>query len=236
MPDNIEIPPHKIQDKKKERLQRISAGHERPRAHNENYSKFIRRVQITLPIIALILLGVAFGWNNFNHETIDPVRDMPENEQQIGKNELTNPTFESMDEKGQPYSITAKTAIQNEQNENLLHLDEPVGTMDLNDGQIVTIKAKRGVYTQDKRYMELREDVALFHDLGYEMYMDALDIDMLAGTAFSNTDVSGKGPEGTIAAKGLEGSTDTEVLIFKGPAKLVLTLENGSLGLGGLAP
>ena len=64
------------------------------------------------------------------------------------------------------------------------------------------------------------------------MDMAELHIDLATRTAHSDTDVKGHGPAGTLQAKGLKGNNETNVLIFNGPAKLVL-YDSGSLnGLG----
>jgi lipopolysaccharide export system protein LptC len=194
--------------------------------HNPKWSKFVRRMRLVLPVIALVLFGVVFVWSDVQRNNIIPVQDVsivPT----IGQNELVNPRFESTDSDNQPYTITAKRAVQNKDDESLVMLDEPVGDLKLNSGEKVGVKADRGSFRQDNKVLLLRGKVLLTHDQGYRLETEELDIDLTKNTALSKTEVAGEGPEGTLASKGLEGQADSGRLIFNGPAKLVLTNTSG---------
>ncbi len=219
----------------KDRLVGISPVRQ-PRKHSKNYSTIIKTVQITLPIIALGIILVTFNWNRFQDEGIAPIQKRAEEivQTNITKNELLNPRFESVDDKNQPYTLIAERATQEKSDEDIVMLESPSGEMKLNSGDVVTLTAKNGEYAQSLRQLMLTDDVKLFYNNEYEMDTQALHIDMQTSKASSDVDVFAKGPEGTLEAKGLKGSSIDETLIFTGPAKLVLIVEKDALNMGGL--
>lgn len=207
---------------------------------NRGYSRFIRKVQIALPVLALLLIALIFGTNIYEGDKIVPLEQeevRPQIRQDIGKNELINPQFESMDEKGQPFKITADKATQDssDQNSNML-LENPSGKMDLKSGENVTLSANAGNYKQLDQYLDLNENVILTHSGGYKLTTNTLHIDLASNKAWSNEAVRVTGPEGEINANGLEASSNNETLIFKGPAKMLLTLEDNAIGFGDMLP
>lgn len=193
--------------------------------YNKKYSVFIRWMRLVLPMVAVAIMAVVFTWTTGKEEIADIAKEvaLPT----IGKNELLNPKFESRDDKKQPYTIIAKRAIQGETNDDLVILEEPLADMLLKSGSWLAVKAEQGAFRQDNKRLLLKGNVELYHDDGYQMNMSLLNVDMAANTAWTDVDVEGHGPEGTIEAKGLEADSEKGLLIFNGPAKLVLTKGSG---------
>lgn len=222
-----------------DRLARIAPAYrDHSKKSHQSYSRIIKSVQIVLPIIALGILLVTLNWNRFQEDAITPMQERAEEMVQpdVGKNELLNPRFESVDDKNQPYMVTAQRAVQAKDDEDLVTLEKPSGEIRLNSGNVVSIRSETGTYKQEAQQLFLQDKVQLFYDDAYEMNTQELYVDMQASKAWSDVDVSAKGPEGMLEAKGLKGSTLDDTLIFTGPAKLVLLVEEGGLDIGGLAP
>lgn len=196
--------------------------------HNPGWSRFVRRMRLLLPLIALAIFAIVFVWSDVEKNKIVPVKDLA-HVPSVGKNELVNPRFESTDSENQPYTITATRAVQNKEDENLVMLEKPVGDMKMKSGESVGLEADRGSFRQNNKMLLLRGNVRLTQNKGYELKMEELDVDLTKNTAFSNTNVTGQGPEGTLSARGLEGSATSGTLVFKGPAKLILTKISGGI-------
>jgi lipopolysaccharide export system protein LptC len=214
-------------DLRAEKLHRLIRERDTSNVYNPKYSKFIRRARLILPLIALAIFAIVFVWNDVERNKIIPAKELASTPT-IGKNELVNPRFESTDSDNQPYTITAKRAVQNKEDNNLVMLEKPLGDMKMNNGDWIAIEADRGSFRQDSKILLLRGKVRLYHDKGYQLEMEELDVDLNKNTAFSKVDVAGQGPEGTLAAKGLEGDSTAGKVIFNGPAKLILTSTSGS--------
>jgi len=221
-------------------LDRLSANPQRePRNINENYSRFIRRVRFTLPILAILLIGLIIGWNNFEGNKIIPIQEeeiQPSVKQEIGKNELVNPRFESIDSKGQPFVLTADIATQENGEKGEMQLTAPTGNLALNNGSNLSISANQGAYHQIEQYLNLNGNVILTHSDGHKMQTERLNIDLAQDSAKSDATVKVTSPQGDINATGASASSNDQTLIFNGPAKMIININNESMSLGNMMP
>lgn len=214
----------------REKLSGLSLGENRPRAEVHRYTKLIRSLKIILPLLALCIVAVLFTSNMFDNKAIAPDTIQEDVTPVAGTNQLVNPRFDSVDEKNQPYTITAESALQNLKSERI-DLTKPLADIVLNSGQWLAVQSDKGVFNQKTQKLRLDENVHLYHDAGYQFSLQTVDIDLKANTAVSDTQVNGHGPMGTLDAKGLQANGETEQLVFIGPAKLVLyDTDNNSIG------
>lgn len=205
-----------------DRLDRLTAPKKERREHNQGYSVFIRRAQLIMPVVAIIIIALVFIWSTTGQESIVAVQQTSLKEQTIGKNELINPRYESRDEKNQPMTITAKRAVQGGENDNLVTLDEPRAHITLEGGDILGGQALSGEYQQDAQKLTLTGEVRLMNDQGYTLDTEKLFIDMVENKAWSDDLIHGKGPDSTLEAKGLRADSVTQDIVFIGPATLIL--------------
>jgi len=213
--------PETISEKTK-RLERLS---QHTRAHpvhyNAHYSKLVRRLRFMLPIVALMIIGLLFAWPNMQDQNIPTI----ENEAKktlSGRKELLNPVFESVDSKNQPYKVIAKRAIQGETDENLIMLEQPTGKVTIQSGEILDVIAINGAYRQDIHRLFLKGAVELVYGDQYKLETEELDIDMKQSQAWSKHNVRATGSIGVLTAAGLEARNNEGLLIFTGPAQLIL--------------
>ena len=203
------------------RLSGLQRDPDERRSENKRYSRFIKSLKIVLPVTALGVIAVLFSWNALNVESVAPVTPDPAMTPVAGTNQLVNPRFDSVDEKNQPYTITAETALQNLQDERIF-LEKPLADIVLNDGQWLALSAEKGLFKQQEQTLKLETNVTLFHDAGYQFATPGLHIDLKTSTAQTSQPVSGHGPLGTLDAQGMHADNVQETLVFHGPAKLVI--------------
>lgn len=187
------------------------------------YSRFVRGARVALPLIAAGVVGLLFAWPRLQPvvEAIPREAALPQ-EQQVGRNELLNPRFESRDDKDQPFTITASRAIQSANDPQLVLLDKPMADIALQDGAWLAVQAEKGSYRQEEEKLLLEGAVKLFHNDGYEMKTEKMLVHIKTREAWSDQPVHAQGPAGTLDATGLTANGGTGKLIFTGPAKLVL--------------
>lgn len=218
---NLSLPP---EDEKSAGLTRLVRSAEDSAAtvqQSLRHTSIVRRLRLLLPLIAIGMVVAMLVWTDMN----DVAAPVPREEvapQTVGKNELLNPKFQSEDTNQQPYTITAERAFQESENLDRVILDKPVADISLNNGTSIAIKAKDGEYLQGEQKLKLVGDVRLTHGDGYELTTDTVDLDVAAQTAHSESPVSGQGPAGKIAGKGLQANGKDGTLIFTGPASLTL--------------
>lgn len=203
------------------RLVRSSSDAATTVAQSTRHSSVVRRLRLVLPLIAVALVVVMLAWTDMDGP-VEPVRREEVAPQTVGKNELLNPKFQSEDTKKQPYTITADRAFQESEDLDRVILDKPVADIALDGGSWIAIKATDGEYLQSEQKLNLKGNVRLYHDAGYELNTDAVDLDISAQTAHSSTPVSGQGPAGTIKGAGLDATGQNGILIFTGPASMTI--------------
>jgi lipopolysaccharide export system protein LptC len=145
------------------------------------------------------------------------------------QNELIKPVYNSVDDKNQPFTVTADKATQGRDNPDIVELEKPVAALTQADGSKIEGNAAIGLYEQKSQKLNLSGDVHLKHSDGFTLSTEELRVDLATQKAYSGRDVRVEGPDGTIDATGLEGDTETGTLIFTGPAKVILNSESNLL-------
>ncbi len=199
------------------------------RTANKNpakYSRFIKSLRVLLPLLAIGIMTLLFSWSTFQNPNIAPINTPIQEEtprsEAISKNELLSPRFESLDNNGQPFVITAARALQSTDEEGLMILENALGDLSMKDGHWLAVKSDQAAYTEASQRLLLRNDVQLFYDNGYTMRTQLLDINMNTSSAHTDTPVEISGPAGLIDAQGLKATGENEYLVFLGPARLTL--------------
>lgn len=186
-------------------------------------SRTVAVLKVTLPLIALVMLGLVLAWPRLNP---DP-REFRLGAAQIAADagadasRMIRPRYLGTDENNQPFAVVAETATHAGSADRIL-LAQPKADVTLKDGSWVAVNAREGLYDRVRQTLGLRGEVQIFHDAGYEFRTEAADIDMAAGTARGDRRVEGQGPFGHLVAEGFEILDKGGRIVFTGKAKLEL--------------
>ena len=134
---------------------------------------------------------------------------------------MIKPRLTGTDSDGNPFVVTADSAVQLGSNSRRARLSNVEADMTLKDGGWLTMTAtsglldatpslpgvgqvkKKGVPTK-RGSLSLSGDVAVFSDTGYEIHTDRADIDLTSGQVTGPHPVRGQGPLGTMRADSFE--------------------------------
>lgn len=194
-------------------------------------SRAVTVLKVTLPLIALVLLGLVLAWPQLNP---DP-REFRLTSTNLGTDIATDasrmmkPRFVGTDEDNQPFSVVAETATHAGSADRIL-LASPKADVTTKDGSWVAVNAKEGLYDRLASTLGLRGDVQVFHDAGYEFRTEAADIDMGKGTAVGDKPVEGQGPFGHLQAQGFQILDKGGRIVFTGKAHLELRPQAAKAG------
>ena len=208
-------------EKRFSQLGTAGRGHRLPGAR---YSLFVRFLRLALPLVSIGIIGLLLSWPRIE-DALAPIPQEEAAPQAIGKNELINARFESTDEKSQPFTLTAARAIQSTRDPSVVLMEKPMADITMKDGTWMAAEAEEGAYRQDTERLLLQGRVRLFHDEGYELRTEKLQLNLQSREAWSDVPVAGQGPAGTLHATGMTASAGAEQLIFTGPVRLVLNRE-----------
>jgi lipopolysaccharide export system protein LptC len=139
---------------------------------------------------------------------------------------LLAPRFVGRDQRGRPYELAADTAEQPSGSQTVT-LARPVGDITLEDGAWVALRAETGWYQRERALLDLAGEVTLFHDAGYEIRTSRARIDLAGGRAEGDDPVAAQGPPGTLDGAGFRLEERGAVVIFTGPARMVLVPAEG---------
>lgn len=172
-------------------------------AELRKYSAVVRWMKILLPVSALGLVVLIF----LTGQTRDAIIDLESagNTAALAAGmRLENPRFAGVTAKGEPFVVTAASALPDGATPNEVQLDEPKGEIRLRAGIGVTVTATDGtIFRQDERLL-LWGSVVIETSDGYRAVTDQLEVDMANGLASAPGRLSVDGPRGGIEADRLE--------------------------------
>lgn len=183
----------------KEPLSRNSAGAFRRRAPvsvNAGYSRLVQAMKVALPLTALGILALVASWSVLVEPTARKFAEQP------GDSELLKPRYFSVDEKGQPFSLTAKRAKESDGETGIVNLEEPEAEMTETGGGWVTLRSQTGFYNRQTRLLRMVGAVRILRDDGTEYHTEEAFSDIAAGTSWGDVRIVGQGPQGEVAAEG----------------------------------
>lgn len=192
------------------------------------YSRFVKSTKILLPLFALGLVGLIIAWPHLNGDDTLKIGFASVNLSDDADPGMDNARYMGMDEKHQPYTVTADLARIVGKGGDIIDLELPKADLTLKDGTWLVLTAKAGRYMRKPATLDLNGGVNLFHDTGYEITTGQLIVDLKAGSAEGNTPLSGHGPFGEIKAQGLKLIDKGRVIHFTGPAQIILYASNGA--------
>ncbi len=178
-----------------------------------------------LPLVGLALLASITLWPNLEggaageRVSFHVSANVP-----VGGGKLLDARYSSVNQHGEPYTVTAVQAVQVAPDR--VNLTRPKGDITLQSGAWLMLHAKKGVYGPKSRQLDLSGDVTLYRDDGTTIRTASATIDMVQGAAASGVAVSAEGPFGTLDATGFSLLDGGAVIQFSGPARLILNGHN----------
>ncbi len=212
---------------------RLASLHRKEPKRSPDNQHHIRLAKMILPLLVVACGASVLGWILIYKERFDVV-PAEIALKTILKNELLNPRYESVDNKGQPFTITAARAIRGSNDEQIVTLDEPKGDIELQNGRWLSINANTGLYNQAAQRLMLSDNVQLFDNEGYTLETEKMNIDMKTQKILADYKVYGQGPTGIIRAAGMYSDVEQGLLSFKGPATLTLYVKDNQSSLESL--
>lgn len=191
------------------------------------YSLFVRIAKVALPCAALAIVGILIA--RLAMDEVPAGLSVDNIQAEGGRIELVRPRYEGVDAQGNPYTISADRASREGGNDNLISLENPLADLSLKDSGWLAVKARHGLFDREQAHLVLEKDVTLFHDQGYELNAQRVEVDIKSGRAISDLPVQAQGAAGNLQAAGMDISNNGLLVVFSGPAHLTLRLQEKAL-------
>jgi lipopolysaccharide export system protein LptC len=177
--------------------------------------------KIGLPLLALALLSAIALWPEIARVSEQgrlSFRRVFALQAESGR--MLQPRYHGVDERGRPYTLTARWA--NQSGPNRVELGDPKGDLMLESGNWMQVEAKQGVFIQHAELLDLSKDVVLYRDDGTVVRTDTAAVDVKQGAASSDDKTHAEGPFGVLDAQGFILTDKGASIQFQGPARLIL--------------
>jgi lipopolysaccharide export system protein LptC len=128
---------------------------------------------------------------------------------------VTDSTITGLDSQNRPYSISARSAVQDKDKPNFIALKEVSGaTNRRSTGEAITFESRKGSYDSDVKTLELDTDVVIKSAGRFTARMDKARVIVGEKRLISNVPVTVEFTSGTINANGVEISNDGNNILF----------------------
>lgn len=187
------------------------------------YSKFIKLLQLILPLSAFAIIGILVLWPQLSRIETAPLsaQDLKALKEAETSNTLLGAHFTTQDDKGRPISIEAKKALQSQSREQEIELLSPKATFQ-GDDRNFAIQSDKGLYDQTQKKIFLKNNVIIKDDQNNVLETESLTANIEDGELMTHTPSRLTTPEGVIEGQGVVIDQNTQKTTFTGPAKAIL--------------
>ena len=180
------------------------------------YSRFVRIMKVMLPLIAFSLIVLVVVYSTLRREggniaITATILDDLSNDRQLVKPKLTG-----TDGRGQPFTVTAKSATSAQGKSRSMVFDNVVADVTMQDKSWVQVDATKGLLNGEAKTLDLTDTINIFSDKGYECHTASARYDFGLGLLKGDQPINCQGPLGLITGKRFEGLRDPGIMRFTG--------------------
>jgi lipopolysaccharide export system protein LptC len=140
---------------------------------------------------------------------------------------VSQATYRGEDTKGQPFALTALSAVQSTSTDPTLKLQTLAARIGLTGGP-GTLTAPTGRYNMTTEKVALDGPVAMRTTDGYALDTQDVDLDLKTRTLASRSAVTGKMPLGRFSAQHMTADLDQRIVVLTGDARLHIDQRSGT--------
>ncbi|WP_460448259.1 LPS export ABC transporter periplasmic protein LptC [Alsobacter sp. SYSU BS001988] len=197
------------------------------------HSGRVRLLRRAIPIGAVVVvIAIAFV------ALVKPFRSLPQG-LSVGPLSISGtkvtmelPKLSGFKKDNRPYEVTARWASSDVKNPNVIELKEIKARIALQDRGFANVEALNGVYNSQAEAIQLKDDVRVKTDSGYDVTMRSADIDFKSGAVNSPEPIEVIFSGGKINADALEMLDNGQRVIFKGRVHTLMLADPGDKSAG----
>jgi lipopolysaccharide export system protein LptC len=193
-----------------------SGAEARRAAEMERWRKRSRRIVFyrrALPWTMLAIVVAVAGWVALRAYLSARQGDMAAATSAI---HMTNPKFYGRDDKGRSFQLTAKDAVRDAVDSNLVTLSAPGMVLDTGGKAPIKVEGGKGVYREDTKQLQITGGVKFQDGRGSTFRSDTASVDTRAGVVTGEKGVNGQGPLGQITASSYAVHDGGSRVVFSG--------------------
>ncbi len=187
------------------------------------HSRRVRLLRLAIPVGAATAVG-AILFLAF----VNPFRALPAGVS-IGNVNLNGtritmelPRLTGFKRDNRPYEVTAQWAAQDIKTPSIIELRELKARIVMQDKSVATVQSQQGLYDSSSERLDLRDDVRVRTEAGYDVRMKSARVDFRAGNVVSDDPVTVNFNGGTIDAARVDMYDSGAHIVFEGRVRTVM--------------
>ena len=186
------------------------------------YSRFVALMKRLLSLGAFLIIAAVLAF--FFVQRMP--RQLQMSYERLGRieNDLTmvKPRLAGADAKGNPFVITADSAVQDAHNAKKASLKNLEADLSVDKGNWINASARAGMIDMNTGALELRGGIAVFTATGYELHTNSASANLKQSVIHGHETVTGQGPQGTLRADEFHADRATNLLTLSGHVRMTL--------------
>ena len=188
-------------------------------APGSSHDRTITLLRIVLPVLIGILAAFVVVLPLYAGGDVSFLLDKKKVEVAKERLRVQSASYKGEDDKGQPFALTAGSAVQKSSAEPIVKLENLSAEIGLKDGP-ANIVAEHGHYDMDKQQVTVDGPVRVDSQGGYHLVTQNSTLDLESKTLKSGGAVSGSVPQGTFSANQLNADLENHIVRLDGNARL----------------
>ena len=185
------------------------------------HSGMVRRMRIVLPAVAVAMIVIIGGaWMLSGSSETDPF--LVEAQVENGRMVMQNPELKGQDDQNRPYYVTARQAVQDATQPDLIQLSEISADVPMDDTTNAKIIAGNGLYNSKAKTLKLGGEVNVTTADGMSMTLQDADVDIDAGTLATQSPVSLTSIQARISANRLQVEDNGKRIILEDRVRMTI--------------
>ena len=186
------------------------------------YSRFVALMKRLLSLGAFLTIAAVLAF--FFVQRMP--RQLQMSYERLGRieNDLTmvKPRLTGADAKGNPFVITADSAVQDAGNAKKASLKNLEADLTLDNHDWISARARSGMVDMAAGRLELSGGIDVFTATGYELHSNSASANLKQSVIHGHETVTGQGPQGTLRADEFHADRATNILILSGHVQMTL--------------
>jgi len=186
------------------------------------YSRFVALMKRLLSLGAFLTIATVLAF--FFVQRMP--RQLQMSYERLGRieNDLTmvKPRLAGADTKGNPFVITADSAVQDTHNPKKASLKNLEADLTVGQQNWINARARAGMVDMNSGSLELRGGIDVFTATGYELHTASASANLKQSVIHGHEAVTGQGPQGTLRADEFHADRATNLLTLSGHVQMTL--------------
>lgn len=202
----------------------------RQKKRMRHHSRLVISLKVLFPSLAAVMIGLVILWPQMKAQQEENISLIASEVDQLNLPDdqaMVNPRFFTVDEKGEPFNLTAQTAFELPGDTRHIQLDTIRADLLMRNDQWFALDAAAGIYSQADDTMELLRQVNLYTETGDEISTTQALINMKNRDILGSKDVFLRTPSGYARAQGFSVTQNGTVIRLTGKTRAVFYPEDG---------